>query len=107
MDYGAHAYKKRIVEYDSSNFDWQKEKLEKFIRENTKQSYFNDDFWEIKVEEMENVVRLMKINHKPEDRVVANYTAKEAMDIFQGWIDMVKNNPENYSNPEWITIEWY
>ena len=111
-----HYQTKRIIEYgNNENFNHCQEELYDWMCQRNPRlrhefEIWNDD-WEILREDIEEIVNNIKdseLNKKAFMNVVTGipYTVKEVKEFFEHALKET-NNPDNYTDPEYITFSWF
>ena len=108
MGYKLRQRTKSIIEYDKEKFNGLYEELSMFLSELDIKVYKNEDnwnCWEIERSEVEKVVEYLG-NCEPDKVVLGDYTAKDLKKVFENYL-AVNDNEENFSDPEYIYLEWF
>jgi len=110
----AHIQTKRIVSrVNIPLFNNDCHIIEEFLVENgCLTTYVQDDdyidylpTWEIDKDKLQWVMQKLK-KEDQNKKLAGEYTAKDLVKIFQSWIELT-DNKENFSDNDYIYIDWY
>lgn len=72
---------------------------------------FNGDYidylptWEIDKSQLKQVIKEL-ITDKSDEKIAGDYTARELANMFSSWLKLT-DNKENFSDSDYIYIDWY
>lgn len=114
MGMRAHVRIKNIVEFDYNGaFNYEMDNLCDLLEERgCDTSYTSDEdgnllnHWELKTDEVKSVINSLK-EEEPTAEMFNGYTARNIIKVLESWVATVEDHPENYSNTDYIDIDWF
>lgn len=113
MSYKAHLLEEKKVQYDTGVFNHCYEELADFINSECENSNIYNEFgyvkdqWEIPINDFKKMITNIEENFEPEEYIIKDYTVEDCQIIFKHWLNLAEKNRENYTDPDYIYIEWF